>query len=177
VLGYFARMCRDKGLDVLVEAYIELRKRGRVGDVKLKIGGGCGPTDQPLVNSLREQLSKNGLLNDVEFHPNLDRAAKIAFLRSLSVFSVPARTPEAFGLYVIESLAAGVPVVQPRLGAFPELVETTGGGVLYDPQKAGLSPTPSRNFCFVPNGRDHSAPREKPRLRKSSAPRRWPSRW
>jgi glycosyltransferase involved in cell wall biosynthesis len=135
VLGYFARMCKDKGLDVLVEAYIELRKRGRAQNVKLKIGGGCGPTDQPLVDWLREQLGRNGLLNDVEFHPNLDRAGKIAFLRSLSVFSVPARTPEAFGLYVIESMAAGVPVVQPRLGAFPELVETTGGGVLYDPQK------------------------------------------
>src|SRR6185503_10595809 len=48
--------------------------------------------------------------------------------------SVPARCAEAFGLYVIEALAAGVPVVQPRTGAFPELVESTGGGLLYDPK-------------------------------------------
>jgi glycosyltransferase involved in cell wall biosynthesis len=66
----------------------------------------------------------------VEFHPNVDRAAKLAFLRSLSVFSVPARYGEAFGLYVLEAMAAGVPVVMPRVAAFPELIEATGGGVL-----------------------------------------------
>ena len=73
----------------------------------------------------------------MEFHPNLDRAGKLDFLRSLSVFSVPARYGEAFGLYVIEAMAAGVPVVQPRVAAFPELIEATGGGLLCaaeDPQ-------------------------------------------
>jgi len=75
-------------------------------------------------------LQASGLLSDVEFHPNIDRAAKLGFLRSLSVFSVPARYGEAFGLYVIEALAAGVPVVVPRVAAFPELIEATGGGVL-----------------------------------------------
>jgi glycosyltransferase involved in cell wall biosynthesis len=70
------------------------------------------------------------LLGDVEFHPNLDRAAKLAFLRSLSAFSVPALYGEAFGLYVVEAMAAGVPVVQPRVAAFPELIEAAGGGVL-----------------------------------------------
>ena len=34
---------------------------------------------------------------------------------------------------MVEALAAAVPVVQPRCAAFPELVELTGGGVLYDP--------------------------------------------
>jgi glycosyltransferase involved in cell wall biosynthesis len=58
----------------------------------------------------------------------------LTFLESLSVFSVPARHPEAFGLYVIEAMAAGVPVVQPRCGAFPELLEATGGGVLCRPE-------------------------------------------
>ncbi len=66
----------------------------------------------------------------MEFHPNVDRAAKLAFLRSLSVFSVPARYGEAFGLYVLEAMAAGVPVVQPAVAAFPELIEATGGGIL-----------------------------------------------
>ena len=130
VLGYFARMCREKGLDRLVEAYIELRKRGRIKGLRLRIGGGCGPADEPFVSLLRERLKANGLAGDVEFCPNLDRAGKLAFLRSLSVFSVPAVYGEAFGLYVIEALASGVPVVEPRVGAFPELIEATGGGVL-----------------------------------------------
>jgi glycosyltransferase involved in cell wall biosynthesis len=136
-LGFFARMCREKGLDTLVEAFIRLRKWGRAGNVRLHVGGSCGPADQAFVAGLRERLRAEGVLADVEFHPNLDRADKLEFLRSLSVFSVPARYGEAFGLYVIEAMAAGVPVVQPRVAAFPELVEATGGGLLCaeeDPQ-------------------------------------------
>ncbi len=133
VLGYFARMCREKGLDRLVEAFIVLKRRGRMKNLKLRIGGGCGPPDEPFVDALRERLKTNGVLHDVEFHPNLDRAAKLEFLRSLSVFCVPALYGEAFGLYVLEALAAGVPVVQPRAASFPELIEGTGGGVLYEP--------------------------------------------
>ena len=123
-------MCPEKGLDTLVEAYILLRRRGRVGQLKLRVGGSCGPADTAFVESLRERLRAGGLLADAEFRPNLDRAGKLEFLRSLSVFSVPALYGEAFGLYVIEALAAGVPVVQPRAAAFPELLEATGGGVL-----------------------------------------------
>jgi glycosyltransferase involved in cell wall biosynthesis len=123
-------MCKDKGLDTLVEAYILLRQRGQVKDLKLKIGGGCGPGDEPFVAGLRERLSQAGVVANVEFHPNLDRKAKVEFLKSLTVFSVPALYGEAFGLYLIEAMAAGVPVVQPRSGAFPELVEATGGGVI-----------------------------------------------
>ncbi len=133
VLGFFARMCHEKGLDTLVEAYVILRQRGRIKDLKLRIGGSCGPADEPGVESLRRRLGAAGLLGEVEFSPNLDRAGKLAFLKSLTVFSVPALYGEAFGLYVIEALAAGVPVVQPRTAAFPELVEATGGGVLCPP--------------------------------------------
>ena len=129
-LGFFARMCPEKGLDTLVEAYVLLRQRNRVGQLKLRVGGSCGPADAAFVDLLRERLQAKGLLGEVEFHPNLDRAGKLEFLRSLSVFSVPARYGEAFGLYVIEALAAGVPVVQPRTAAFPELIEATGGGML-----------------------------------------------
>jgi glycosyltransferase involved in cell wall biosynthesis len=132
-LGYFARMCREKGLDTLVEAFIILKERDTVKNLKLKIGGGCGPSDLPLVESLRDRLRAKVFLEHVEFHPNVDRAGKQAFLRSLSVFSVPALYGEAFGLYVIEALASGVPVVQPRHAAFPELIESTGGGVLCEP--------------------------------------------
>ena len=133
VLGYFARMCREKGLDRLVEAFILLKRHERTKDLKLRVGGGCGPSEEPFVNALRERLKTNGVLHDVEFHPNIDRAAKLDFLRSLTVFSVPALYGEAFGLYVVEALAAGVPVVQPRAASFPELIEGTGGGVLYEP--------------------------------------------
>ena len=134
VIGYFARMCRDKGLDILIEAYLLLRKRGRVKNVRLKIGGGCGPMDEAFVAPLRRRIADAGFSGDVQFFLNPDRTAKIEFLRSTSVFSVPARSREAFGLYVIEAMAAGVPVVQPRAGAFPEIIESTGGGTLCEPE-------------------------------------------
>ena len=133
VLGFFARMCPEKGLDLAVEAFIRLRQRGRAGRMRFHAGGYCGPSDQAFVESQRARLRSAGLMEDAEFHPNPDHAAKRAFLRSLSVFSAPARYGEAFGLYVLEALAAGVPVVQPRAGAFPEIVEATGGGLLCEP--------------------------------------------
>jgi glycosyltransferase involved in cell wall biosynthesis len=133
VLGYFSRLCPEKGLDTLVEAFIELKRRERVPRLKLHVGGSCGPADEPFVKSLRRRLAEAGYLGEAAFAPNLNRAEKIDFLEALTVFSVPARSGEAFGLYVIEAMAAGVPVVQPRTAAFPELLEATGGGVLCEP--------------------------------------------
>ena len=136
VLGYLARMSKDKGLDTLVEAFILLKQRGNVPRLKLQIGGSCGPGDEPFVKSLRKRLAAAGYIGEVAFFPNLSRAEKIDFLQGLTVFSVPALYGEAFGLYLIEAWAAGVPVVQPRHAAFPELVAATGGGLLAEPGDA-----------------------------------------
>ncbi len=133
VLGFFARMSRDKGLDTLVEAFIELKRRGNVFRLKLHIGGGCEPGDEPWVRQLRQRLAQAGYIGETMFSPNPNRAEKIAFLSGLTVLSVPATYGEAFGLYVLEALAAGVPVVQPRHGAFPEILAATGGGILCEP--------------------------------------------
>jgi glycosyltransferase involved in cell wall biosynthesis len=132
-------MCREKGFELLVETYILIRQRGRVKDLQLRIGGGVGPADQPLVDQMRQRLAKLGFVAEVEFHPNLDRAQKQDFLRSLTVFSTPALYGEAFGLYVIEALASGVPVVQPRHAAFPELIEASGGGLIAEPNAESLA--------------------------------------
>jgi len=110
-----------------------LKKRNRVPDFRLRIAGAMTNTDTRFVDSLRDKLSSRGLLASVDFLPNISREAKHEFFRTLSVFSVPATYGEAFGFYVLESLAAGVPVVQPRHAAFPEILEQTGGGLLCEP--------------------------------------------
>jgi glycosyltransferase involved in cell wall biosynthesis len=133
VLGYFARMCREKGLDRLVDAYLLLKKRNELANLRLHIGGGCGPSDEPLVEEQKRKLAAAGVNEHVRFFPNVTLAEKIAFYQGLTVFSVPAHYGEAFGLYVLEALAAGVPVVQPRHAGFPELIESTGGGILCEP--------------------------------------------
>lgn len=124
-------MCPPKGLHLLVDAFCLLGKR--MPDVRLAIGGAQTEGDIRYVDEQKAKLEKAGVLERVSFHPNLDRDEKIRFLQSLSVLSVPAMYGESFGLYLLEALAAGVPVVQPNHGAFPEVLGATGGGVLFDP--------------------------------------------
>jgi glycosyltransferase involved in cell wall biosynthesis len=133
VLGFLSRMCPPKGLATLVQAYILLRKNDRIRGLKLRVAGSMTASDEAFVEQLRAELTAAGLEGDAQFLPNVSREEKIAFLRGLSVLSVPATYGESFGLYVIEALAAGVPVVQPRHAAFPELIAATGGGTLCEP--------------------------------------------
>ena len=131
VLGFFARMCREKGLDTLVDAFLILKSRERTRDLRLHVGGSLGPADESFLAEQRAKLKAHESV--CRFFPNIDLAAKQDFYRSVSVFSVPALYGEAFGLYVIEALASGLPVVQPAVAAFPELIDATGGGVLCEP--------------------------------------------
>jgi len=136
VIGYLSRMCSDKGLDTLVDAFVGLKKNEKFKNAKLRIAGGQRGDDEAFLNQIRQRLSFYGLIDDVEFLRDFGRDTKIGFLQSLSVLSVPEKQPVAYGLYVIEALAAGVPVVEPASGAFPELLEMTGGGVLCEPNSA-----------------------------------------
>ena len=136
-LGFFARMCREKGLDTLVDAFVELKRRDSARELRLHIGGGCGPSDEPFVAGQRKKLEAAGVLQHVRFFPNVDRAGKLEFFQTLTVFSAPALYGEAFGLYLIEAMASGVPVVQPRHAAFPEIIQSTGGGILCEPGDPG----------------------------------------
>jgi glycosyltransferase involved in cell wall biosynthesis len=54
----------------------------------------------------------------------------VQFFHDLDVLSVPSGYHEPKGLYLLEAMACGVPVVQPNHGAFPEMITRTGGGLL-----------------------------------------------
>lgn len=131
VIGYLARFIPGKGLGLLVEAFILLKKRGRFPAVKLRCAGSMTDGDARYVATLKARLRAAGCAEDVAWQPNVSREEKIAFLESLTIFSVPAIYGEAFGMYVLEALAAGVPVVLPNHAAFPEIVAATGGGQLF----------------------------------------------
>jgi glycosyltransferase involved in cell wall biosynthesis len=135
-IGYLARMCALKGLDTLVEAFILLRKRGNVPNARLHVAGTMTKADERFVEEQKRRLRDAGLLGEARFDPNISREGKVRFLQGLSVLSVPALYGESFGLYILEALACGVPVVQPRHAAFPEVLEATGGGTLYEPTGA-----------------------------------------
>jgi len=131
IIGYFARICPEKGLDLLIDAFIQLKQSGKHPRLKLAVAGTLPKENESFLEEQKRKIIAADLNHFVVFRPNLSREEKIDFLSNLTLFCVPARVPEAFGLYVIESMAAGVPVVLPDHGAFPEILEKTGGGISY----------------------------------------------
>lgn len=131
-IGFLAHLIKGKGLDDLITAFIQLKKRGTHASLKLKLGGTMTEGDAPFVDLQKKRIAAEKLDNDISWHPNLDLAEKIQFYQSLSILSVPATYGEAFGLYILEALACGVPVVEPNHAGLAEVVTATGGGILYD---------------------------------------------
>ena len=132
-IGYLARICPEKGLHLLVDAFHRLAEKVGREKVFLKVAGYLGKRDRPYLDHLSEQLKDWDLSDRFEYIGEVDRRRKLAFLESLDVLSVPTTYREPKGLYVLEALASGVPVVQPAHGAFPELIQATGGGILVEP--------------------------------------------
>src|SRR5580693_698567 len=77
-------------------------------------------------------MKEAGLDHEFRYRGVLDRPHKVDFLRNLDVLSVPSTYDEPKGLFLLEAMANGVPVVQPRRGAFPEILQKTGGGILVE---------------------------------------------
>ncbi|HEX4588327.1 MAG TPA: glycosyltransferase family 4 protein [Gemmataceae bacterium] len=136
-VGYFARIGPAKGLQVLAEAYVRLRQMPGTPPCRLRASGWLGAEHKPYLERVRKTLAVAGLADEFDYVESPDHAGKVRFLQSLDVFSVPTTYREPKGLYVLEALANGVPVVQPAHGSFPELVEATGGGLLTQPEDPG----------------------------------------
>ena len=133
-IGYFARICREKGFHILAEAYVLLRRNPANPPCELKVSGWLGADQHKFFWSTMDKLNTGlGVEPLVEYSETPNHASKVRFLRTLDVLSVPTTYREPKGLYVLEALANGVPVVQPRHGSFPELIEATGGGLLVNP--------------------------------------------
>lgn len=134
VIGYLSKLSRSLGLGHLVDAFIELKKKPGLEGLRLRATGGKHGPDAEFIKGLHHKLRRQGMDGDVEFIDEFDLQARREFLRSLTLLSVPAQFGEAFGLHIIEALGEGVPVVQPAVGGYPEVVGATGGGLLYDPR-------------------------------------------
>ncbi len=133
VIGFLSRMNHENGFEIVVDAFIKLKSDSRFKDARLKLSGGMTSDDKPFINRQIKKLQKINFIKDVEFIQDFAGEALNGFFAGLSVLTVPVRKGEAFGLYQIEAMASGIPVIQPALGAFPEVVEVTGGGVVYFP--------------------------------------------
>jgi glycosyltransferase involved in cell wall biosynthesis len=129
-IGYFARIAPEKGLHILADAYKIVRASGF--DCRLEAAGYMAPEQRPYLEGIEKHLQDCGI--EFRYHGELDRPKKIAYLESLDVLSTPTVYADPKGMFVLEAMAAGVPVVEPRHGAFPEIIRKTAGGILVEPE-------------------------------------------
>jgi glycosyltransferase involved in cell wall biosynthesis len=134
-IGYFARIAPEKGLHVLADAYHRLRSKPNAPPTRLLAAGYLLNEHRDYLSSVEQRLRDWGLDSEFTYAGAPDRAGKIALIRQMDVFSVPAVYAEPKGLSLLEAMANGVPIVQPRRGAFTEIVQRTGGGLLVAPDE------------------------------------------
>ena len=116
---------------MLVDAFILLRGKPEYSTVKLKITGGKTDDDIHFIKEQKQKISKAGLEHDVFWVEEFEGEERQKFFDSVRLISVPVLNGEAFGLYQLEAMSSGIPMVQPALGAFPEVIEASGGGLIY----------------------------------------------
>ena len=136
-IGALARICPDKGLHLLADAFIRLCRRPQMPRLRLRLAGYLGRAERPYLAQMENRLHQAGLADQYEYVGEVDRRGKGAFLESLDLFCLPTIYPESKGLPALEALASGVAVVLPRHGSFPELIDQTGGGLLFRPGDLG----------------------------------------
>ena len=132
-IGFLARFVPEKGLHLLVDAFIRLYRSGEFPNLQLVAGGYVSRAYKTYMDGIRKTIRENGLEDRIKLFGTLERADKLKFFRQIDVFSVPAPYREPKGISILEALASGVPVVQPNHGAYPEWINATQGGLLHRP--------------------------------------------
>jgi len=132
-IGYFCRISSQNGFDKLVDAFIELKLGNNLPGLTLHVSGGYTGDDKPFIAEQIRKIKTNRLKSFVRIYPEFQGNSKQEFFSNIDIMSVPVRKHDGYGLYILEANAAGVPVVQPATGAFPEIIERTKGGITYSP--------------------------------------------
>jgi glycosyltransferase involved in cell wall biosynthesis len=135
-VGYFCRVSSPNGFDKLVDAFILLKKENSLPGLTLHVSGGYTGDDKPFIAEQIKKIKENGLKSFIRIYPEFQGNSKEEFFNNIDIMSVPVRKHDGYGLYILEANAAGIPVVQPATGAFPEIVEKTMGGITYFPDTA-----------------------------------------
>jgi glycosyltransferase involved in cell wall biosynthesis len=132
-IGYYCRINSQNGFDKLVDAFIELKSDNDLPGLTLHVSGGYTGDDKPFISEQIRKIKASGLKSFVRIYPEFQGNSKLEFFSNIDVMSVPVRKHDGYGLYILEANSAGVPVVQPSTGAFPEIILRTKGGIIYSP--------------------------------------------
>jgi glycosyltransferase involved in cell wall biosynthesis len=126
-------MSKEKGLHILVDAFIQLKQLPDTEDIQLLLAGWRGTTNQEYAAAELGKLDAAGLGNDYNDLGTVDHTQKQQLLNNIDLLCVPTVYQEPKGLFALEAMAAGVPVVVPEHGAFPEMLADLEGGILFEP--------------------------------------------
>jgi glycosyltransferase involved in cell wall biosynthesis len=132
-IGYFCRVNHHNGFDKLADAFIDLKTKNLIPELTLNVCGGYTGDDKPFISAQIKKIREHGFQKSVKIFPEFQGNKKMEFFNAVDVISVPVRKYDGYGLYILEANSAGVPVVQPATGGFPEIIEKTGGGIIYSP--------------------------------------------
>jgi glycosyltransferase involved in cell wall biosynthesis len=136
-LGYYCRINSQNGFDKLVDAFIDLKSSDSLPGLTLHVSGGYTGDDKPFIAEQIKKIKTHGLKSFIRIYPEFQGNSKHEFFSNIDIMSVPVRKYDGYGLYILEANAAGIPVVQPATGAFPEIIEKTKGGITYLPDSIG----------------------------------------
>ena len=138
-VGYLARLDPAKGLHRLVDAMLELHQFSDADGcpLELHVAGWLGKQHERYAEEQWSRLIAGGFEGRFFYHGSPDHEGKLQFLKQVDLFCVPTQYEECKGLFVLEAMAAGVPVIAPGHGVFPEMIGSEPVGILVPPGDAG----------------------------------------
>lgn len=125
---YTGRLVSYKGLPLLLRAWRDLRRSGTSGTLVLAGAGGADMHN--CEDELREYVAEHGLEDSVVFAGAVDNVED--YLRASDAFVFPTEN-EAFGVSLIEAMAAGLPSVATPVGAIPDFFVDGANGLVVEP--------------------------------------------
>ncbi len=132
-LGFFCRINSQNGFDKLVDAFIDLKRKNVLPGLTLHVSGGFTGDDKSFISKQIKKIKSNGFSEFLKIYPEFQGNGKHEFFSNIDIMSVPVRKHDGYGLYILEANSAGIPVVQPATGGYPEILEKTKGGITYSP--------------------------------------------
>jgi glycosyltransferase involved in cell wall biosynthesis len=126
VIGVVGRLEPTKRHDVVIRAMTDILRKAP--DARLLIAGADLWGYRPRLEALIRNLGLDRAVRLVGFVDDVS-----SMLHAVDVF-VTAGTSEGFGLAVLEAMAAGKPVVAPRIAPLTEIVADGTAGVLVPPE-------------------------------------------
>lgn len=122
IILFLSRIDPKKGLDLLLPAFVEVRRRHR--EAVLLIGG-SGPADYLM--EMQRTAAELGIATGVRWLGFLGGEEKDQVLADADVFVLPSYS-ENFGISVVEAMAAGLPVViTDQVGVHGEIAAAAAG--------------------------------------------------